>query len=102
MRGDGEIALCIAARGRFASPPLRYSSGFSLLTRNQSCWGSPFAAKTLPTGTAYAVWMGIGAALTVVYGMVTGSEPASLARILPIAGLVGCVIGLKLVGGNEA
>ena len=61
--------------------------------------GLSFAVKTLPTGTAYAVWVGIGAALTVIYGMVTGSEPASLARILLIAGLVGCVIGLKLVDG---
>lgn len=58
-----------------------------------------FAVKTLPTGTAYAVWVGIGAALTVIYGMATGSEPANLARILLIAGLVGCVIGLKLVDG---
>ena len=64
-----------------------------------SMLGLSFAVKTLPTGTAYAVWVGIGAALTVIYGMVTGSEPASLARILLIAGLVGCVIGLKLVDG---
>lgn len=41
--------------------------------------GLSFAVKTLPTGTAYAVWVGIGAALTVIYGMVTGSEPANLA-----------------------
>lgn len=59
--------------------------------------GLAFATKTLPVGTAYAVWVGIGAALTVVYGMATGNEPASLARIALIAGLVGCVIGLKLV-----
>ncbi len=64
--------------------------------------GLSFAVKTLPTGTAYAVWVGIGAALTVIYGMVTGSEPASLARILLIVGLVGCIIGLKLVSGAEA
>ncbi len=62
--------------------------------------GLAFATKTLPVGTAYAVWVGIGAALAVVYGMVTGSEPASLARIALIAGLVGCVVGLKLVGGE--
>ena len=60
-----------------------------------SMLGLSFAVKTLPTGTAYAVWVGI----TVIYGMVTGSEPANLARILLIAGLVGCVIGLKLVDG---
>ena len=40
-----------------------------------SMLGLSFAVKTLPTGTAYAVWVGIGAALTVIYGMVTGSEP---------------------------
>ena len=67
-----------------------------------SMLGLSFAVKTLPTGTAYAVWVGIGAALTVIYGMAAGSEPASLARILLIAGLVGCIIGLKLVGGAEA
>ena len=67
-----------------------------------SMLGLSFAVKTLPTGTAYAVWVGIGAALTVIYGMVTGSEPASLARILLIVGLVGCIIGLKLVSGAEA
>lgn len=65
-----------------------------------SMLGLSLAVKTLPTGTAYAVWVGIGAALTVAYGMVTGSEPASFARILLIAGLVGCVIGLKLVDGT--
>ena len=37
-----------------------------------SMLGLSFAVKTLPTGTAYAVWVGIGAALTVIYGMVTG------------------------------
>lgn len=52
-----------------------------------SMLGLSFAVKTLPTGTAYAVWVGIGAALTVIYGMATGSEPASLARILLIAAL---------------
>ncbi len=50
-------------------------------------------------GTAYAVWWASARPLTVIYGMVTGSEPANLARILLIAGLVGCVIGLKLVDG---
>jgi quaternary ammonium compound-resistance protein SugE len=61
--------------------------------------GLAFAMRTIPTGTAYAVWVGIGAALTVLYGMVFGSEPASLVKILLILGLVGCVVGLKLVDG---
>ncbi len=62
--------------------------------------GLAFAMRTLPAGTAYAVWVGIGAALTVIYGMVTGSEPASIARIALIGGLVACIIGLKLIGGE--
>jgi quaternary ammonium compound-resistance protein SugE len=52
--------------------------------------------RTLPVGTAYAVWVGIGAALTVLIAMLGGEEPVSLARVLLLLGLVGCVIGLKL------
>lgn len=59
--------------------------------------GLAYAMRDLPVGTAYAVWVGIGASLTVVYGMVTGAEPVSLAKVLLILGLVGCVVGLKLV-----
>ena len=59
------------------------------------------ALKSLPLGTAYAVWVGIGAATTVMYGMISGSEPVNIARILLIVGLIGCVIGLKLVGAHE-
>jgi len=57
--------------------------------------GLSYAMRTLPIGTAYAVWVGIGAALTVAFGMVTGDEPNSLVRVLLIAGLIGCVVGLK-------
>ena len=56
------------------------------------------AMKSLPVGTAYAVWVGIGAALTVAYAMLTGAEAFSIVRLLLILGLVGCVVGLKLVG----
>lgn len=66
-----------------------------------SMLGLSFAVRTLPTETAYAVWVGIGAALTVTYGMATGSEPVSPVRIALIAGLVGCVVGLKLVSDAE-
>ncbi|WP_396645700.1 DMT family transporter [Microbacterium sp.] len=60
--------------------------------------GLAWAMREIPTGTAYAVWVGIGAALTVVIAMVGGAEPISLVKILLILGLVGCVVGLKLVG----
>lgn len=62
-----------------------------------SMLGLGYAMRTLPVGTAYAIWVGIGAALTVVIAMATGEEPVSVARVLLIAGLVGCVVGLKLV-----
>jgi quaternary ammonium compound-resistance protein SugE len=62
-----------------------------------SMGGLAFAMRGIPIGTAYAVWVGIGAALTVGYAMVTGSEPASVIKVLLVLGIVGCVIGLKLV-----
>lgn len=59
--------------------------------------GLSHALKSLPLGTSYAVWVGIGAALTVVYGMISGVDPVSIPRIALIIGLILCVIGLKLV-----
>ncbi len=58
--------------------------------------GLAIAMKDLPIGTAYAVWVGVGAALTVAYAMVTGTEPASTVRILLLTGLIACIVGLKL------
>ncbi|MDD7962240.1 DMT family transporter [Microbacterium thalli] len=59
--------------------------------------GLAIAMTELPTGTAYAVWVGVGATLTVVWAMVTRQERASMARILLILLLVASVIGLKAV-----
>ncbi|MFW0797077.1 SMR family transporter [Gordonia sp. CPCC 205515] len=59
--------------------------------------GLAYAMRTLPTGTAYAVWVGIGATLTVVYAMATGAESATLLKALFIVMIVAGVIGLKLV-----
>ncbi|OMH34129.1 multidrug efflux SMR transporter [Tersicoccus sp. Bi-70] len=58
--------------------------------------GLAWAMRDLPTGTAYAVWVGIGASLTVIWGMLTGAEPVSVIRLVLVAGIVGCVIGLKV------
>ena len=55
--------------------------------------GLAWAMRTLPVGTSYAVWVGIGAALTVVYGMVTGDEAVSVAKVLLLCGLVNGVLG---------
>jgi quaternary ammonium compound-resistance protein SugE len=59
--------------------------------------GLAFAMRSLPTGTSYAVWVGIGAVLTVGYAMMTGDETASPVKVLLIAGVVGCIAGLKVV-----
>lgn len=58
--------------------------------------GLAYAMRTLPIGTAYAVWVGVGAALTVTYGMAAGDESITAVKVLLLVGLVGCVIGLKL------
>jgi quaternary ammonium compound-resistance protein SugE len=58
--------------------------------------GLAFAMRALPTGTAYAVWVGIGAALTVTVAMVTGAESVSVVKVVLLVVLVGCVVGLKL------
>lgn len=62
-----------------------------------SMFGLAFAMKTLPTGTAYAVWVGIGASTTVSYAMATGAEPFHILRLLLVLGIVACVVGLKLI-----
>jgi quaternary ammonium compound-resistance protein SugE len=62
-----------------------------------SMLGLAYAMRSLPVGTAYAVWVGVGASLTVVYGMATGDEAVSALKILLILGLVACIVGLKLV-----
>ncbi len=49
-----------------------------------------------PVGTAYAVWVGTGAALTAGYAMWSGAEPTSPMRVVLLLGIVGCVIGLKV------
>jgi quaternary ammonium compound-resistance protein SugE len=55
------------------------------------------ASRSIPMGTAYAVWAGIGALGTVAVGIAFFGEPLGLARSLLILGLVACIVGLKLV-----
>jgi quaternary ammonium compound-resistance protein SugE len=59
--------------------------------------GLALAMRELPVGTSYAVWVGIGASLTVGYAMITGAESASLVKGLLVAGIVSCVAGLKYI-----
>jgi quaternary ammonium compound-resistance protein SugE len=64
-----------------------------------SFWLLALAMRPLPVGTAYAVWVGIGAAGAAALGIVLFAETASFARLACIALIVAGVIGLKLVDG---
>jgi quaternary ammonium compound-resistance protein SugE len=55
-----------------------------------------YSMKTLPVGTAYAVWTGVGAVGTAILGIVLFGEPAHLGRLLSIALIVAGIVGLKL------
>ncbi|HEV7168827.1 MAG TPA: multidrug efflux SMR transporter [Micrococcaceae bacterium] len=59
--------------------------------------GLAWAMRTLPVGTSYAVWVGIGALLTVAYAMLTGAESVSVLKIVLLLGIVACVVGLKVL-----
>lgn len=58
--------------------------------------GLAFAMRGLPIGTAYAVWVGIGAVLTVTYAIATGEEPLTAFKVAFLVMIVGGVVGLKL------
>jgi quaternary ammonium compound-resistance protein SugE len=55
-----------------------------------------YASRTIPMGTAYAVWGGIGAAGTVMLGIWFFGEPAGSIRILLLVALIACIVGLRL------
>jgi len=54
------------------------------------------AMKSLPVGTAYSVWVGVGAVGTVILGIVLLGEPANAARLISVAFIIAGIIGLKL------
>ena len=87
---------------------MRYSNGF-----RDWAWTGGFiacaflsftlldkAAKDIPLGTAYAVWVGIGAVGTLAVGVATGAESLGILRLALIAGLIACVVGLKFAGNH--
>jgi quaternary ammonium compound-resistance protein SugE len=59
--------------------------------------GLAYALRSMPVGTGYAVWVGIGAAGTALYGMIALDEPTTLARLLCLVAIVGGVVGLRLL-----
>ncbi|WP_232547613.1 DMT family transporter [Propioniciclava soli] len=92
-------ATALGASDGFSSPaPTAVFAVFVTL----SMLGLAWSLRHIGVGTAYAVWTGVGAALTVTWAMVTGAEPADPLRIAFIAGIVGAVIGLKFLAGHDS
>ena len=89
---------------------LKYTHGFTRLwpsvgtiaAMSVSMYLLALAARTLPIGTAYAVWTGIGAVGTAILGIIILKEPASVARLVCIGLVVAGVIGLKVFGSSPA
>jgi quaternary ammonium compound-resistance protein SugE len=84
---------------------LKYTDGFTRLWPSiwtvaammVSLYLLAVAIRTLPIGTSYAVWTGVGAAGTAILGMILLGEPASIARVASIGLIVAGIVGLKLV-----
>lgn len=62
-----------------------------------SVGGLGWAMQYIPTGTAYAVWTGVGATLAVIWAIVSGKEKPTRRRIAFLVLLVSCIVGLKIV-----
>ena len=83
---------------------LKYTEGFTrlwptiwtILAMIVSLWLLGIAMKTLPVGTAYSIWVGVGAIGTVILGIVLLGEPANAGRLVSIMFIIAGIIGLKL------
>ena len=83
---------------------LKYTEGFTRLwptiwtavSMIISLWLLGIAMRSLPVGTAYSVWVGVGAVGTVILGVVLLGEPANPARLISVGLIVAGIIGLKL------
>jgi len=83
---------------------LKYTEGFTklwptawtVLAMIISLWLLGIAMKSLPVGTAYSIWVGVGAVGTVILGIVLLGEPANTARLISVALIIAGIIGLKL------
>jgi quaternary ammonium compound-resistance protein SugE len=84
---------------------LKYTAGFTRVVPSvitiaamvASVWFLALALRTIPVGTGYAVWTGIGAVGTAILGILLFAEPATAARLICIGVIVAGILGLKLV-----
>ncbi|AUZ36144.1 ligand-binding protein SH3 [Arthrobacter sp. PGP41] len=68
-----------------------------LVSAAASTGGLALAMQSIPTGTAYAVWVGVGVVLTSAYAIASRVERPTAARLLLLSGIAVCVVGLKVV-----
>ena len=88
---------------------LKYTDGFSRLTPSVitiaamigSVWLLALALKSIPVGTGYAVWTGIGAVGTAILGIILFNEAATAARLACIGLIVAGILGLKIVSAGH-
>jgi quaternary ammonium compound-resistance protein SugE len=73
------------------------SAALFLVSVTASTAGLAIAMQSIPTGTAYAVWVGVGVVLTSAYAITTKVERPTAARLLLLSGIAACVVGLKVV-----
>ena len=62
-----------------------------------SMGGLAWAMKSLPVGTAYAVWVGVGASITIIYSFVTGQEAVTTLKLVFLLMIIAGLIGLRVV-----
>jgi len=88
---------------------IKYTDGFtklmpSILTVSAmiiSFWLLSLAMKTIPVGTAYAIWTGIGAVGVAILGMILFDESRDILRILSLLFIVAGIVGLKFVSSTQ-
>jgi quaternary ammonium compound-resistance protein SugE len=111
MNTTSHAWLLLVAAGLFEvawAVGLKYSGGFSRLLPSvftiaamvASLWLLSLALRTIPLGTGYAVWTGIGAVGTSILGIILFSEPATAARLGCIALIIAGILGLKLLAAS--
>ncbi|THH38177.1 multidrug efflux SMR transporter [Aliishimia ponticola] len=103
------LILCIAGLLEIGwTMGLKLSDGFTKLVPTIltlalamfSIYLVSLSARSIPVGTAYAVWAGVGAVGTVIFGIIIFAEPVSIARFACVGLIVAGIIGLKLVDGS--
>ena len=95
MGGLFEIGFTTCLRHADGFRNIPWTLGF-LAAAALSLWLLETASRSIPMGTAYIIWVGIGALGTVIVGIAWHGETASLLRLLLMLGVVACIAGLKL------